>query len=226
MTAYELLRQRLLFEYRCGAFAELPLEVLTLDWERAKALEVEVEPDCPNGWWDLALAVGLSEQSVATVTDPPIWPIVQRLVRLGVFTYSTCAGHPPSSPTAYATFACRDGAFGKALVREVRAQLKARHGLHPNTEIAGYIARLVDRCGPQLSVGTCLVHRFPITVAATVTSAFERGSFWETVSRALDRFDGQGNHWVGDHLLPGDSLSLELARQRLQHIEDALLMGG
>lgn len=225
MTAYELLLEKLLFGYRCGALAEIPLEVLTLDWEGAKTLEVPCEPGSPNGWWDTVLKVGLSEQNVLGVTDPPIWPIVRRFIRLGVFTYSTCAGHPPSSPTAYVTFACKDAAFGKTLVREVRAQLKARRRLHPNTEIAGYIARLVDRCGPQLSVGACLARRFPVTVAATVTSASDRGNFWETVSRALDRFDGQGTHWTGDALLPGDSLSLELARRKLQHVEDALLGG-
>ncbi len=189
MTAFEALRLAFVDEGKLNPpFEKVPLEILQLDWEKAKNLQVDPETFDHHKAWEIICQIGFCKAAVLPLIDPAIAQIISRLMDLPVLPIASCSGHDWAT-MAWVTLFFRDAAFGQRFLAACEINCACAK---ITVSVNSYIARQVGGFGPRIPVEQCLANRLPLTISADTQSGDDCQAFWRAFSQALDLFDRKG----------------------------------
>ncbi len=221
VTAFELLRVAFLTKGNLNPpFEKVPLEILQLDWEKAKTIQLKNRSLSSGKTWELILQIGMRKESVLPLVDPAIIPIIDRVLDLPIMPTASCSAHP-WSPLAWITLIFREPGFGK---RFIEACKRAAEKNSLDIKLAPYIGRIVGSFGPRMTIGECLKHHLPMTISLETSDDQECLEFWWAFSEILNTFDGKGLPQINPHDLY-ERVSDDWRLEELRAIWNTLWMG-
>jgi hypothetical protein len=201
-------------------FEEIPLEVLQLDWEKAKGLQVDPETFDHDEAWKLICRLGLSKASVLPLIDPAIVHIIDRLMNFPVLPIASCSGHPWAA-MPWVTVIFREHGFGSRFISGLKFFAQERK---INLNVNSYISRQVGGFGPRLPLGLCLQYRLPVTISIYAENVQDALNFWSVFSATMDRFDARGATEI-DEAKFGFCVSTDERPEFLSKIWESLSLG-
>jgi hypothetical protein len=169
-------------------FEKVPLEILQLDWEKARSIEVDPEIFTHDQAWEIIRRIGFCKRAILPLIDPAIIGVMDRLLDMPVLTIASCSGHS-WSPMAWVTLIFREPEFGKKFLSACKNAAR-QHGVA--SQINGYIERVIGGFGPRMSLKQCVADGLPVTISCETEGPEHCGIFWRSFSAALDLFDGKG----------------------------------